>query len=44
MAGGVWFHEGYVANPLVYAGTVGLMPRWAADKTVQPGDVIAAMF
>ena len=40
VAGGVWFHEGYVANPLVYAGTVGLMPRWAADKTVQPGDVI----
>ena len=40
VAGSVWFHEGYVANPLVYAGTVGLMPRWAADKTVQPGDVI----
>ncbi len=40
VAGGVWFHEGYVANPLVYAGTVGLMPRWAAHKEVHPGDII----
>ena len=40
LAGGVWFHEGYVANPLVYAGTVGLIPRRFADKTVEPGDVI----
>ncbi len=40
VAGGVWFHEGYTANPLVYAGTVGLMPRWAATKEVKPGDVI----
>ncbi len=38
--GGVWFHEGYVANPLVYCGTVGLMPHSAATKSVAPGDVI----
>ncbi len=38
--GGVWFDEGYVANPLVYAGTVGLIPRWAATKSVAPGDKI----
>ncbi len=38
--GGVWFDEGYIANPLVYAGTVGLMPRWAAHKSVAPGDKI----
>ena len=38
--GGVWFHEGYVANPLVYCGTVGLMPRSAATKSVAPGDAI----
>ncbi|MFT7677719.1 MAG: phosphoribosylformylglycinamidine synthase II [Planctomycetota bacterium] len=40
VSGGVWFHEGYVANPLVYAGTVGLMPRSAATKEVIPGDII----
>jgi phosphoribosylformylglycinamidine synthase len=38
--GGVWFHEGYVANPLVYCGTVGLMPHAAAAKSVAPGDAI----
>src|SRR5258705_172947 len=38
--GGVWFHEGYVGNPLVYCGTVGLMPHWAAEKSVQAGDLI----
>jgi phosphoribosylformylglycinamidine synthase len=38
--GGVWFHEGYVGNPLVYCGTVGVMPHWAAEKSVQAGDAI----
>jgi phosphoribosylformylglycinamidine synthase len=38
--GGVWFHPAYVGNPLVYAGTVGLMPRGAATKSVEPGDII----
>ena len=40
VCGGVWFDPGYVANPLVYAGTLGLIPRWAAHKEVRPGDVI----
>jgi len=38
--GGLWYDEGYVGNPLVYAGTVGLMPRWCAEKEVRPGDLI----
>ncbi|MCE9594766.1 MAG: phosphoribosylformylglycinamidine synthase subunit PurL [Planctomycetes bacterium] len=38
--GGVWVDPRYVGNPLVYAGTVGLLPRWAAEKSVAPGDVI----
>ena len=41
--GGVWFHEGYVANPLVYCGTVGLMPHSAATKSVAPGDAIVVV-
>ncbi|MDP6520941.1 MAG: phosphoribosylformylglycinamidine synthase subunit PurS, partial [Planctomycetota bacterium] len=43
VAGGVWFHEGYTANPLVYAGTVGLIPAGMADKSVAPGDAILAV-
>ena len=41
--GGVWFDERYVGNPLVYGGTVGLLPRWAATKEVRPGDVIVVV-
>jgi len=41
--GGVWVHEGYVANPLVYAGTVGLLRREHVEKHVQPGDLIVAV-
>jgi len=43
VSGGVWFHEGYIANPLVYAGTVGLIPRDQATKEVRPGDVIVTV-
>lgn len=43
VSGGVWSHPGYVANPLVFAGTVGLIPRWAATKTVVPGDLVVVV-
>jgi len=43
VAGGVWFHEDYTANPLVYAGTLGLIPRACATKEVRPGDVIVVV-
>ncbi len=43
VSGGVWFHPGYVANPLVYAGTVGILPHWAATKSVEPGDQIVVV-
>jgi phosphoribosylformylglycinamidine synthase len=41
--GGVWVDRRYIGNPLVYAGTVGLMPRSAATKSVAPGDVIVVV-
>ncbi|MFN0008723.1 MAG: phosphoribosylformylglycinamidine synthase subunit PurL [Planctomycetota bacterium] len=41
--GGVWFHEGYVGNPLVYCGTVGILPHWAAEKSVRAGDRIVVV-
>ena len=41
-AGGVWFDESYRHNPLVFVGTVGLIPRNAIAKSVKPGDLIVA--
>ncbi|MEX1024914.1 MAG: phosphoribosylformylglycinamidine synthase subunit PurL [Planctomycetota bacterium] len=43
VAGGVWFDEGFVANPLVYAGTVGILPSHMAQKSVAPGDWIVSL-
>ena len=34
---------GYLANPLVFCGTVGVLPRGKADKRVEPGDRIVAI-
>src|SRR6185437_9858689 len=33
----------YLANPLVFCGTVGVLPRGMADKHVEPGDRIVAL-
>ncbi|MBI3298693.1 MAG: phosphoribosylformylglycinamidine synthase subunit PurL [Elusimicrobia bacterium] len=41
-AGGVWFDAEYRHNPLVFVGTVGLLPRSAVKKSVKPGDLIVA--
>jgi len=39
--GAVLFDERYVANPLVYCGTLGIMPRsMAARGKQQPGDLV----
>ncbi|QDU67336.1 phosphoribosylformylglycinamidine synthase subunit PurL [Engelhardtia mirabilis] len=43
VTGGLWHHKGYTANPLVYAGTVGLMPSSMAHKQVAAGDAIVAV-
>jgi phosphoribosylformylglycinamidine synthase len=34
---------GYLANPLVFCGTVGVLPRGMASKHVEPGDRIVAI-
>jgi phosphoribosylformylglycinamidine synthase len=41
--GAVVFDERYVGNPLVFCGTVGLLPRSAVTKEVKPGDRIVAI-
>ncbi len=38
--GGVWVDPRFVGNPLVFCGTVGLLPRACATKSVEPGDVV----
>ncbi len=41
--GAVCFDERYLANPLVYCGTVGLVPVDRARKEPKPGDLIVAV-
>ena len=41
--GGVWVHPDYVGNPLVFAGTIGLIPHSMAFKQVEPGDRIVVL-
>ncbi|MCS6866960.1 MAG: AIR synthase-related protein, partial [Gemmataceae bacterium] len=41
--GAILFDERYLANPLVFCGTVGLIPRDKAFKRVNPGDRIVVI-
>jgi phosphoribosylformylglycinamidine synthase II len=41
--GAVCFHPRYLANPLVYCGTVGLLPVDRCQKAPQPGDWIVVI-
>jgi len=38
--GAVCFDRRYVGNPLVYCGSIGILPRDRVDKSVRPGDRI----
>ncbi|MFH1406746.1 MAG: phosphoribosylformylglycinamidine synthase subunit PurL [Candidatus Omnitrophota bacterium] len=38
--GAVLFDESYTGNPLVYCGTVGIMPRDKSFKKVEPGNLV----
>jgi phosphoribosylformylglycinamidine synthase subunit PurSL len=41
--GAVIFDERYLANPLVFCGTVGLIPVGKVEKAAVPGDLIVAV-
>jgi phosphoribosylformylglycinamidine synthase II len=41
--GAVCFDPRYLGNPLVYCGTVGLIPKDKAFKAAKPGDLIVAV-
>ncbi len=38
--GGVFFDKGYMANPLVYCGTMGIIPKNMSEKEVKSGDLV----
>ncbi|MGF1505848.1 MAG: phosphoribosylformylglycinamidine synthase subunit PurS, partial [Anaerolineae bacterium] len=41
--GAVIYHPGYVANPLVYCGCLGILPEGAHPTDPQPGDLIVVL-
>ncbi len=41
--GAVLFDERYTGNPLVYAGSIGLLPKKKVKKAARPGDAIVAI-
>ena len=42
-AGGIYFDDGYLLNPLVYVGCAGLIPVDKIEKRVVPGDLIVSI-
>ena len=41
--GAIYFDRRYLGNPLVYCGTVGILPKDKAHKEPKPGDLIVAV-
>jgi phosphoribosylformylglycinamidine synthase len=41
--GAVLYDRGYIQNPLVYCGTLGLAPRGRHPRNVQPGDAVLVL-
>ena len=41
--GAVYFDERYTGNPLVYCGTIGLIPVDRMEKSARPGDLIVVV-
>jgi len=41
--GAIHYHPGYLANPLVYCGCLGILPRNSHPTAAQPGDYIVAI-
>ncbi|MFH1024473.1 MAG: phosphoribosylformylglycinamidine synthase subunit PurL [Planctomycetota bacterium] len=42
-SGAIYFDERYLGNPLVYCGTVGLLPRGLTEREAARGDLVVAM-
>ncbi len=42
-SGAIIFNDAYISNPLVYCGTIGIIPKKYIKKKVNPGDLIVAI-
>jgi phosphoribosylformylglycinamidine synthase II len=42
-SGALWFDERYVGNPLVFCGTVGILPRTMVEKAARAGDRVVVV-
>lgn len=43
VAGAVFFHPHYTTNPLVFCGTVGILPRGAHPTRIEAGDLVVVL-
>ncbi|HEX7737512.1 MAG TPA: phosphoribosylformylglycinamidine synthase subunit PurL [Ktedonobacteraceae bacterium] len=41
--GAVLYHPGYIYNPLVFCGCLGLLPHGSHPRDAQPGDLVVAL-
>lgn len=41
--GAILYHEGYTANPLVFCGCLGILPRGSHVSTPKPGDLVVVI-
>jgi len=41
--GAILYHPGYIYNPLVYCGCLGILPQGSHPRAVEPGDQIVAL-
>src|SRR6266568_2040065 len=41
--GAILYHSGYIYNPLVFCGCLGILPHGSHPNQVQPGDLIVAL-
>ncbi len=41
--GAVLYHSGYLYNPLVFCGCLGILPHGSHPNAVQPGDIIVSL-
>jgi len=43
VAGAVFYHPHYLTNPLVFCGTVGILPRGSHPTAARPGDLVVVL-
>lgn len=41
--GAILYHPGYIYNPLVFCGCLGILPHGSHPRNVQPGDMVVAL-